>query len=173
MNETPDQKIRMRNAVARAHSQSISGQSTSMLVNEAPAYSGRARELLPIVLANIFLTFMTAGIYRFWAKTRLRHYFVSRVSFLGDPLEYRGTGLELFIGFLIVLGILVPLLIGITILQVFLTQPGNIAVTEGIFQAAYLVCFYYLFHVAVYRAQRYRLSRISWRGIRGGQEGSA
>lgn len=173
MSETPDQKIRLRNAVARAHSQSISGQSTSLLVNEPPAYSGRARELLPIVLANIFLTFVTVGIYRFWAKTRLRHYFVSRISFLGDPLEYRGTGLELFIGFLIVLGILVPLLIGITILQVFLTRPGSLAVTEGVFQAVYLTGFYYLFHVAVYRAQRYRLSRISWRGIRGGQEGSA
>ena len=173
MNETLDQKIRHRNAVARAHSQVISGQTTKLMVKESPAYSGRAREVLPIVLVNVILTFLTVGIYRFWAKTRLRRYFMSRISFFGDPLEYSGTGLELFVGFLIVLAILVPMSIGVGLLQGFVAPPGTDPQAAALFQLAYLLVFYFLYNVAVYRAQRYRLSRISWRGIRGGQEGSA
>ena len=44
MNETLDQKIRLRNAVARAHTQAASGQSTKMMVKETPVYSGRSRQ---------------------------------------------------------------------------------------------------------------------------------
>ena len=173
MNESLDQKIRHRNAVARAHSQATRGQTSMLMVKEAPVYSGRSLEIIPIALANLILTFLTVGIYRFWAKTRIRRYFVSRVSFLRDPLEYSGTGMELFIGFLIVLAVLVPFFFVTGILQNFLTQPGTDPLSAVIFQIAYLLLFYFLYNAAVYRAQRYRLSRISWRGIRGGQEGSA
>jgi len=87
MNESLDQKIRHRNAVARAHSQVSRGQTTMMMVKESPVYSGRAMEIGRIALVNTVLTLLTVGIYRFWAKTRMRRYFVSRVSFLGDPLQ--------------------------------------------------------------------------------------
>ena len=173
MNEPLDQKIRHRNAVARAHVQVSRGQTSMLMVKEAPAYSGRASEIFPIALTNLILTFLTVGIYRFWAKTRIRRYFISRVSFLGDPLEYSGTGMELFIGFLIVLAVLVPLFIVTGILRYFLERPGAETTTVAIFQAGYFLALYFLYHVAVYRAQRYRLSRTSWRGIRGGQVGSA
>jgi uncharacterized membrane protein YjgN (DUF898 family) len=173
MNETLDQKMRYRAAVARAHSQVISGQSSTMMVRESPAYSGRALQILPIVLGNLVLTFLTLGIYRFWAKTRIRRYFISRVSFLGDPLEYTGTGMELFKGFLIVLAILVPLLIGIGTIQHFLFAPGANPLGAVLFQIGYMLFLAFLYYAAMYRAQRYRLSRTSWRGIRGGQQGSA
>lgn len=173
MNETLDQKIRLRNAVARAHTQAASGQSTKMMVKETPVYSGRSRQVLPIVLLNLMLTFLTVGVYRFWAKTRLRRYFVSRVSFLGDPLEYGGTGMELFLGFLIVLTVLVPFFILSGIVQHFLARPGTDLTAASVFQATYLMAIYFLYNVAVYRAQRYRLSRVTWRGIHGGQQGSA
>jgi uncharacterized membrane protein YjgN (DUF898 family) len=173
MNETLDQKIRYRTAVARAHSQVISGQSSTVMVKETPAYSGRAMQILPIVLGNLALTFLTLGIYRFWAKTRMRRYFISRVSFLGDPLEYAGTGMELFKGFLIVLAIMVPLLIVISAVQQFMFPPGSDPVGAALFQIGYMLFFVFLYFAAWYRAQRYRLSRTSWRGIRGGQQGSA
>jgi uncharacterized membrane protein YjgN (DUF898 family) len=173
MNESLDQKIRYRNAVARAHSQVVSGQTSKLMVKEAPVYSGRSLEIFPIVLANLVLSFLTVGLYRFWAKTRIRRYFVSRVSFLGDPLEYSGTGMELFIGFLIVVAVLVPFSIATGFLRNFLVRPGIDPMSILLFQAAYLLVFYFLYNVAVYRAQRYRLSRMSWRGIRGGQQGSA
>jgi uncharacterized membrane protein YjgN (DUF898 family) len=173
MNESLDQKIRHRNAVARAHSQVSRGQTTMLMVKEAPVYSGRAVEIGRIALVNTVLTLFTAGIYRFWAKTKLRRYIVSRVSFLGDPLEYSGTGMELFIGFLIIMAVLVPIFIAVGMLQGFFTQPGTNPLSFAVFQVGYLISIYFLYSVAVYRAQRYRLSRISWRGIRGGQEGSA
>ena len=173
MNETLDRKIRYRAAVARAHSQVISGQSSTVMVKETPAYSGGALQILPIVLGNLVLTFLTLGIYRFWAKTRLRRYFVSRVSFLGDPLEYTGTGMELFKGFLIVLAIMVPFLIAISAIQQFVFPPGDDPLGAALFQVGYMLFFIFLYHVAWYRAQRYRLSRTNWRGIRGGQQGSA
>lgn len=173
MNETLDQKIRYRAAVARAHSQVISGQSATMMVKETPAYSGRALQILRIVLGNLVLTFLTLGIYRFWAKTRVRRYFISRISFLGDPLEYAGTGMELFKGFLIVLAIMVPLLTVIGIVQQLLFAPGADPLGAALFQAGYILAILFLYYAAWYRAQRYRLSRTSWRGIRGGQQGSA
>jgi len=144
-----------------------------MMVKESPVYSGRAMEILRIALVNTVLTLLTVGIYRFWAKTRMRRYFVSRVSFLGDPLEYSGTGLELFIGFLIIMVVLVPVFIATHLIHGFLTQPGTDPLSFAAFQVGYVLVLYFLYNVAVYRAQRYRLSRISWRGIRGGQEGSA
>lgn len=173
MNETLDQKIRYRAAVARAHSQVISGQSSTVMVKETPAYSGRALQILRIVLGNLALTFLTLGIYRFWAKTRVRRYFISRISFLGDPLEYAGTGMELFKGFLIVLAVMVPLLTVIGIVQQLLFPPGADPLGAALFQAGYILTFFFLYYAAWYRAQRYRLSRTSWRGIRGGQQGSA
>ena len=173
MNESLDQKIRHRNAVARAHSQVSRGQATMLMVKEGPVYSGRALEIGRIAVVNLLLTFLTVGIYRFWAKTRMRRYFVSRVSFLNDPLEYSGTGMELFIGFLIIMAVLVPFFAGVGALQGFLMQPGKDPLSAIVFQLGYLLAIYFLYNVAVYRAQRYRLSRISWRGIRGGQEGSA
>jgi uncharacterized membrane protein YjgN (DUF898 family) len=171
MNDELERKIRFRTSVARAHSQAVSGISGTLMVKESPSYDGRAGELFKIVLANLMLTFVTAGIYRFWAKTRVRRYFLSRASFLGDRLEYTGTGKELFLGFLIVLAILVPISIAFQL-------ASNAAFTAGseIFaavQAGYFVLFYFLFFVATYRARRYRLSRTMWRGIHGGQTGSA
>lgn len=173
MNESLDKKIQHRNAVARAHSQVTRGQTSTLMVKESPAYSGRWREILPIVLVNVILTFLTVGIYRFWAKTRIRRYFLSRVSFLNDPLEYTGTGLELFKGFLIILAVLVPIFIVTGMLQPSIIDPEKDLLGVAMFQVGYALFFYFLYNVAVYRAQRYRLSRTRWRGIRAGQEGSA
>ena len=49
------------------------------------------------------LTVVTLGIYRFWARTRLRRYIWSSIKPGGDSFEYTGTGLEKFLGFLIAL----------------------------------------------------------------------
>ena len=171
MNEAIENKIRFRTNVARLQSNAAAGVSSKLMVKESPEYDGRASELFPIILTNLILTFITGGVYRFWAKTRVRRYFLSRVSFLGDRLEYTGTGKELFLGFLIVLAILVPLYIGFELLTNFAIGSGMTSLIAV--QAGYFLFFYFLFNVAVYRAQRYRLSRMQWRGIRGGQTGSA
>ncbi len=132
--------------------------------NPALFYEGRLRELLPLVLLNTMFSLITFGIYRFWGKTNIRRYLWSRVSLLGQPLEYSGTGMDLFVGFLIIVCILVPIGVCSFLLPVVLLGYG---ITFGpvLAQGFLGLLFFYLSHVAVYRAQRYRLSRTSWRGI--------
>lgn len=145
--------------------------STTRVDDRRPAYDGGVLELLPIVLVNSVLTILTLGLYRFWAKTRVRRYFLSRISFLGDRLVYTGTGKELFIGFLIVLAFIVPF--GIVFQTLSHWAEGQGWVWFGTVNVAYFITLYYLIQFAVFRANRYRLSRATWRGIRAGQTGSA
>lgn len=153
---------------------------------EAPVHrlehDGRSGELFVIFLVNLALSILTLGIYRFWGRTRIRRYVWSQTSLLGEPLEYSGRGMELFLGFLFALvliyGPLAALYFGV---DIDLPEPGEddpAAGLEGlgilmlIVLAAtpVLMLFYY---VALFAAYRYRIARTSWLGIRGGMEGSA
>lgn len=133
-------------------------------------HSGKTTELLPIALLNFVLTVVTLGIYRFWARTRVRKYLWSRTEFLGHTLEYRGKGSELFIGFLLtLLAFVVPLIVLGVVIQVLVGKESPIV-------ALYIVAVYFfifwLFGYAIYSAQRFRLSRTYWRGIRAGLGGA-
>jgi len=145
-------------------------QASDDMVNEQPSYAGRLGELFPIVFVNMLLSIVTLGIYRFWGKTKIRRYLWSRVSFQDEPLEYTGTGTELFLGFLIVMVILIPVLLLNSFLQIALQNKPDVFIAV---QILYGLAFMYLVYIATYRAQRYRLTRTSWRGIRGGMSGSA
>ncbi|MGD9809975.1 MAG: DUF898 family protein [Sphingobium sp.] len=73
-------------------------------------FDGSWKEYAPIAFTNLLLTLVTLGIYRFWATTRTRRYLWSRTTFIDDRLEWTGTGKELFLGFVIVVGLfLIPL----------------------------------------------------------------
>ena len=133
-------------------------------------YDGRAGELARITITNSLLTLVTLGVYRFWGKTRLRRYLWGHVSFLDDRLEYSGRGMELFLGFLIALLILSPLVAATLWVQINYDPANEIRqAVEGL-QGLIIL---FLIHVALYRARRYRLTRTRWRGIRAGQDGSA
>lgn len=140
------------------------------LGSSAPTYDGRIGPLTAITITNAVFTFATLGIYRFWGKARLRRYLWSRVAFLGDRLEFTGRGIELFLGFLIALLFLIPVF-GFP-LAVELLFPESLGL-QGLFGLLQTVIIYYLIQVALFRARRYRLTRTRWRGIRGGQSGSA
>lgn len=137
---------------------------------EALRYLGRAGALAGIALTNGLLALMTLGIYRFWGKTRLRRYLWSRVTYQGDSFEYSGTGLELFIGFLVAIVILAPL-VGASLAVDYLFADNLVVL--GIKNVVQVVILLYLIQIAIYRARRYRLTRTQWRGIRGGQTGSS
>ncbi|HLY55506.1 MAG TPA: DUF898 family protein, partial [Stellaceae bacterium] len=125
--------------------------------------------LLNILIRNALLTLVTLGIYRFWARAAMRRYWWGSVVVDGDPLEYTGTGGELFMGFLAFLSILVPLGLVYGVVEVYAqtTVWGPLVLL-----AIQLTILFVLIPVALFRARRYRLSRTSWRGIRGGLEGS-
>lgn len=133
-------------------------------------FTGTWQEYLPIALTNLLLTIVTLGIYRFWAKARERQYLWSRTRLADDHLEWTGTGKEMFLGFLMVLLGLIPV-IALLFLAGFLFTGNGIAKALGVLIVlAVYGGLFYLTGVAVLRALRYRLSRTYWHGIRGGSE---
>jgi uncharacterized membrane protein YjgN (DUF898 family) len=127
--------------------------------------------LLKLTIVNFLLGLVTFSIYRFWAKTNVRRHIWSCVHINGEPLEYTGTGKELFLGALIVFcAIILPIgvLIGIITLVDGPNSPYIIVV-----QMLVTIIFMVFWGFALYRARRYQLSRTNWRGIRGALVGSA
>ena len=132
-------------------------------------FTGTWTEYLPIALTNLVLTIVTLGIYRFWATARTRRYLWSRTRFIDDTLEWTGTGLEMFVGFLIVMVFLIPFLLFFQFGFQALLLRGEWALAVGGMTAFYLGLLY-LIGLATFRALRYRLSRTYWHGIRGGSD---
>ena len=138
-------------------------------------YTGRKAPLLKLALWTGLLTLITLGFYRFWARTRIRKYFWSAITPDGTPMEYNGTGLEKFLGFLIAVAVLA---IYLGLFQLLLLFFGYSLFTQAdTFQGAMLqnLLLYGaafatlpLVYYAQYRARRYVLSRTRWRGIRFG-----
>lgn len=134
------------------------------------AYDGRAGKLFGMGMKIAILSLLTLGFYRFWGKTQIRRYLWSRVSLMSDRFEYTGTGKELFLGFLIALGVLIPL--GALSYAADLYLAGKSALTIWTVVAAKTLIFLFLIGYATFRARRYRLSRTVFRGIRFWQTGS-
>jgi len=123
-----------------------------------------------LLIKNFLLTLVTLGFYRFWARVRVRRYFWSGIRLADEPLEYTGTGLELFIGFLIAIAVIAPFGIGYVVLKRI--SLGNPLAT-GALSAAYFAFLIIFVQLVSFRARRYRLSRSAWRGIGARQTGSA
>lgn len=133
-------------------------------------FDNRGERLIGFGARNAVLRILTLGMYTFWAKTDVRRKLWSFTKINGEPLEYTGTGKELFQGFLTVFGfVILPLLItGFAVTLVF----GKDRSILGLYQLFVYGVFFLLLGNALYRAQRYRLSRTRWRGIRGALTGS-
>src|SRR5882724_4808406 len=126
-------------------------------------FRGSGAALFGIHVINALLILVTAGIYFFWAKVRVRAYLWSESEFEGDRFAYHGTGRELIIGFVRAFAFfLLPMTLLNTLPEIFEASALVIMATRllvsilaGIF-----------IPVAIVGARRYRLSRTSWRGIR-------
>ena len=145
------------------------------LTPSRPIYDGRLGELYGIYLRHLALMVVTLGWSRFWGRTRLRRYLWNHVSILGDRFEYRGRGIELFLGFVLVLVVLALWAGLMWLLWEFVfherTLPGL-----GFLNLFYLSIAFIglpLAFVGQYAGLRYKLSRTRWRGIRCGMAGSA
>ncbi|MGL5839750.1 MAG: YjgN family protein [Sphingorhabdus sp.] len=135
----------------------------------AVKFHGSWTDFARIALPNVLLTLVTLGFYRFWATTRERQYLWAHTSFIDEPLEWTGRGIELFIGFVMVFFLVViPIVVIQFILQGFLLQGQPLI--AGLIVFALFMLILYLSGVAYFRALRYRLSRTYWRGIRGGSD---
>lgn len=130
----------------------------------------KRRGLLRIVIVNFILNVLTLSVYRFWGKTRVRRHIWSSVHINNEPLEYTGTGKELFLGALIVFGILI--LPTILLFSAITTIYGPQHIAIALLQLGFSIVYLLFYGMAIYRARRYRLSRTLWRGIRGTLVGS-
>ncbi len=143
-------------------------------------YHGKSGPLFGLFLKTTLLTLLTLGIYRFWAKTRIRKYIWSATTGQDDSFEYTGTGLEKFLGFLIAVVILA---IYLGIFQTILFYFGIFLFDEPQTEAEFLLqlagIYITLFAVAPliffaqYRARRYKMARTRWRGLRFGMDSEA
>lgn len=129
------------------------------------------RDFAPIAFTNLLLTIVTLGFYRFWATTRERQFLWSRTRFIDDRLEWTGTGMELFVGFLLALIVFgLPFFALQFLFEALILRGQNIL--AGILAFGLYVLLLALVGFALFRALRYRLSRTFWRGIRGGSDDS-
>lgn len=133
-------------------------------------FDNRGDRLISLGFLNGFLKLITLGLYSFWAKTEVRRRLWSFTRINGEPLQYTGTGKELFLGFLVVFFLFVlPVILAGTGVALFF--PGSVTALT-LYKVAVYALFFFLLGNAMYRAQRYRLSRTQWRGIRGSLDGS-
>lgn len=126
-------------------------------------FHGRGGSLFGIQIVNLFLGLITLGIYSFWGRVKVRAYLASQSEFAGDRFAYHGTGKELFIGWLKALMLFgIPLFV-LAVLQVVVGMESGLF---NLLQVLIYIVIGIFIPVAMVNARRYRLSRISWRGIR-------
>ncbi|HHH55043.1 MAG TPA: DUF898 domain-containing protein [Bacteroidetes bacterium] len=99
---------------------------------EALRFTGSGSEYFKIWIVNILLTIITLGIYYPWAKVRNKRYFYANSNLSDRNFEYHATGKQLFIGFLIAVGIFIvfqilsqisPIMGGVLFLLLFIAIP--------------------------------------------------
>ncbi len=135
------------------------------------SYAGRKGRLFRLALGTGALSVLSAGLYRFWMKTRLRRYLWSAVRPGGVPLEYVGNPWEKLMGFLFAV-VLMAFYIGVVnLLLMFFSF--SLFQTNAYAYALSFVGVLPLLFFARYRARRYILARSRWRGIRFGLEPGA
>lgn len=65
-------------------------------------FHGTAGEFFGIWIVNVLLSIVTLGIYGAWAKVRTKKYFYGQTSIDSHNFDYHATGLQIFIGRVIV-----------------------------------------------------------------------
>lgn len=144
------------------------------------AYRGDPAKLFPLALGTGVLGVVTLGIYRFWAKARIRRHVWSKVQLGEDGFEFTGTGLEMFLGFLmavvvlaVYLAVVQLVLFAVGIRFVFDPQNEMEELAQGVSILLSFLAVLPLMLFAAYRARRYKLARTRFRGIRFAMENAA
>ena len=131
-------------------------------------YTGRSMAPFWQSVGGMFLVVLTLGIYGFWLRTKHRRYYWSNLVIARHPMEYTGRGVELFIGALIAIVVLTVYLVvaflALNTLNVTLFEFG--AGAQITLLELSLLPLLLLTPYAIYRAQRYFVTRLRWRGIR-------
>lgn len=127
------------------------------------AAAGSRADLLGLALGCLALTVATAGLYSFWARTRLRERVWASVSLGGAPFEYTGRPAEKLMGFSIA-AVIVGCYLGLGVMLLIFLSLQLTAGTEWGTAAAFALLLP-VWAFAQYRGLRYLLSRTRWRGL--------
>lgn len=143
-------------------------------------YRGDAAKLFPLALGVGMLGLVTLGVYRFWGKARIRRHVWGKIRVGDDALEFTGTGLEMFLGFLmavvalaVYLAVVQLILFSVGIRFVFDPQSETEVIAQGISIALSFLAVLPLLIFAAYRSRRYKLARTRFRGIRFAMDNAA
>lgn len=139
-------------------------------VSEIEYAEGGTWRLIRRHLLNVVLMILTLGLYRFWAITVMRQILWRRIRLAGQALEYTGTGLEIFLGFLrVFLIVLLPLGIIYMLIELMVERsaPAADLNTLQAIDFGYAMVILMLIEMGRFLSWRYRISRTRWRGIRG------
>ncbi|MBO6562342.1 MAG: DUF898 family protein [Nisaea sp.] len=131
--------------------------------------------LIGLHIVNLIFMALTLLVYRFWALTRIRRAVWPRMRLDGSPLEYTGSGLEIFIGFLkVFVLILLPYLFASNWINSNLID-RELGLNPTFMALSLLLGIgaVFLLSAARFLAYRYRVNRTQWRGIRGSVGGAA
>jgi uncharacterized membrane protein YjgN (DUF898 family)/tetratricopeptide (TPR) repeat protein len=131
-------------------------------------FLGDGGTLFEIRVRNLLLSLLTLGIYSFWGKARVRRYLCGQIELLEDRFVFHGTGRELLMGWLKAVPVLGFIVLFPNVLPLFWQTPEALLAGQLAVFAAILL----LVPVASAGAYRYRLNRMSWRGIRFSFRGS-
>ena len=130
-------------------------------------FTGDGATLLVLYLKLIFFSIFTFGIYSFWGRVAVRQYLWSQIRLAGQPFGFHGTGKEMFLGWLKLMGILILLYGGAAVALISLGEIGPTVVGGSMV----LLGFALLGPLALHGAIRYRWSRTSWQGRRFSYQG--
>ncbi|MCX6609738.1 MAG: DUF898 family protein [Acidobacteria bacterium] len=125
-------------------------------------FTGDGATLLVLYLKLIFFSIFTLGIYSFWGRAAVRQYLWSQIRLAGQPFAFHGTGKELLLGWLKLMG-LVILFYGSAGLALVLLGERK---AGGVIGLVFILGFALLAPLALHGAIRYRWSRTSWQGRR-------
>ena len=125
--------------------------------------------LFAMRVLNLLLSLLTLGVYSFWGKAKVRRYVFGQIEYLGDRFAFHGHGRELFFGWLRALPALGFVFLFPNILPLAWQSKYSLVAAQLSVFAVIMV----LWPIARVGAYRYRITRLSWRGIRFSYRGSA
>ena len=125
-------------------------------------FTGDGATLLALYLKLIFFSIFTLGVYSFWGRVAIRQYLWSQIRLAGQPFAFYGTGKEMFLGWLKLMGILILFYGSAAVALIYLGEQT----ASGMVGLILILGFALLAPLALHGAIRYRWSRTSWQGRR-------
>ncbi len=126
--------------------------------NARISFTGSGSEYFRIWIVNLFLTYLTLGIYSAWAKVRREKYFHQNTVIAGHSLDYHGNPVAILKG----------RVVGFILLALY-TGSGSVPAVSVIALGLIVLVMPFLMQ----RSVRFRFANSSYRGIRFGFTGTA